>query len=188
MPLHPVPYDTARPLVKRFLSLDEDEGTADLIRELRAARRRGYLRRSELEAICYWKSPRAIRHIRSNSAHSVRAATTAALATPNERVRLETLLTLQGVSVPMASSILTLLDPRRYGVIDIRVWELLHRVGTVNKNPGGVGFTFDNWYEFLMVIRHFARIFSCTARHVERALFLAHKQYQKGQLYSRRGS
>jgi hypothetical protein len=30
----------------------------------------------------------------------------------------------------MASALLTLLDPKRYGVIDIRVWQLLHRMGT----------------------------------------------------------
>jgi hypothetical protein len=36
----------------------------------------------------------------------------------------------KGVSVPMASALLTLLDPKRYGVIDIRVWQLLHRMGT----------------------------------------------------------
>jgi len=36
----------------------------------------------------------------------------------------------KGVSVPMASALLTLLDPKRYGVIDIRIWQLLHRMGT----------------------------------------------------------
>ncbi len=101
MPLRSIPYDAARPLVRKYLSLEEDPETADLIRELRTARRRGYLRRSELEAICYWKSPRAIQHIKSNSAHAVRVATRAALATRSERARLEALLSLQGVSVPV---------------------------------------------------------------------------------------
>ncbi len=75
-------------------------------------------------------------------------------------------------------------DPKRYGVIDIRVWGLLHKLGTVSKNSSGVGFTFRNWYQFLMIIRYFARKFRCNARDVERALFVAHKEYQKGTLYN----
>jgi hypothetical protein len=100
-----------------------------------------------------------------------------------ERTRLEGLLALRGVSVPMASAILMLLDPRRYGVIDIRVWQLLHKLGAVSKKPKGVGFNFKNWRQFLMIIRHFAKKLRVTARDVERTLFIAHKRYQRGRLY-----
>ncbi len=75
-----------------------------------------------------------------------------------------------------ASSKPLLLDPKRYGVIDIRVWELLYALGTVTKNPGAVGFSFDNWHEFLMIIRHFAKKLECKARDIERTLFIAHKK------------
>lgn len=186
MPLHPLPYKAALPLVRKHLCLDEDPKTALLIGELREARRRGYLRPSELEAICQWKSPRAIQHIRTNSASSIRAATRAALATRSEKMRLESLLLLNGVSVPMASAVLMLLDPKRYGVIDIRVWELLHKLGTVTKNAKGIAFGFNNWYQYLMIIRYLARICRCTARDIERTLFAAHKKFQRGQLYARR--
>ena len=84
----------------------------------------------------------------------------------------------------MASAILMLLDPKRCGVIDVRVWQLLHATGTVTKNPKGIRFTFANWYQFLMLVRHFSKTFGVTAREVERALFLAHKAHQKGSLYS----
>jgi hypothetical protein len=57
----------------------------------------------------------------------------------------------------MASAVLMLLDPTRYGVIDIRVWQLLHELGAVTKNANGVGFTFQNWYQFLVLIRHFSK-------------------------------
>jgi len=88
--------------------------------------------------------------------------------------------------VPMASALLTLLDPKRYGVIDIRVWQLLHKLGTVKKNPGGVGFNFGNWYQFLMIIRYFAKKFGVKARDIERTLFHVHKEYQAGRLYDAR--
>jgi len=83
----------------------------------------------------------------------------------------------------MASALLTLLDPRRYGVLDIRVWQLLYRLGTVTQNPNGVGFTFNNWYRFLTVIRHFSRVLKVGARDIERTLFAVHREYQKGRLY-----
>ncbi len=87
------------------------------------------------------------------------------------------------MSVPMASAILMLLNPKRYGVIDIRVWQLLHEVGTVTKNADGVGFNFKNWYQFLVVLRYFAKKLGVTARDIERTLFIAHKEYQVGRLY-----
>ena len=186
MALRSSSYEAAEPLVRKHLSLIEWTETAGLIHELRVARKRGYLRPGELEAVCYWKSPRAIHHIRSNSSSAIRAATRAALGARSERARLEALTALSGVSVPMASSVLTLLDPKRYGVIDIRVWELLYELGTVTKNPGAVGFSFDNWHEFLMIIRHFAKKLGCKARDIERTLFMAHKKQRKGRLYGRR--
>lgn len=184
MALKKLPYRKLAPLVRDYLSADESDDTAQLIRELRRARIRGYLTPSELEAVCRWKSPRSIQYIMSNTPARIRSATRRALATRSERRRLEALRALQGVSVPMASAILMLLDPKRYGVIDIRVWQLLHAVGAVTKKSSGVGYNFSNWYQFLMIIRYFSKKFDVKASDVERALFLAHKDHQKGVLYS----
>ena len=150
MPLKKLPFRNFSVLLKKHLSAEEDTKTATLIRELRQARARGYLTREELEKVCRWKSARAIRLIRRNSVARVRAATRQALETRSERRRLEALRTLDGVSIPMASAILTLLNPQRYGVIDIRVWQLLYALEEVTKKSGGVGFNFNNWYQFLM--------------------------------------
>jgi len=77
-----------------------------------------------------------------------------------------------------------LLNPRRYGVIDIRVWQALHHLGTVTKAPSGIGFSFKNWYQFLMIVRYFAKKHGVTARDIERTLFIISKRYQDGLLYS----
>src|SRR5262245_18924205 len=111
MPVVQATYSRLEPLVRAYLSFEEDPLTAELVARLRGARKRGHLTHSELQAVCYWKSPRAIHHVRSNSPASVRAATHAALATRSERRRLEALVALRGVSVPMASSILMLTNP-----------------------------------------------------------------------------
>ena len=186
MSLYPIPYNSLEALVRDYLSTDEDEATAELIKQLRAAKRRGWLRRSELEAVCNWKSPRTIHHIRANTPARIRSATSATIATRSEQLRLDKLTQLKGVSVPMASAILMCLDPKRYGVIDVRVWQVLHKIGTVTKNPSGVGFGFNNWYQYLMIIRHLAKRFGARARDIERTLFLVHKVYQKGVLYKRK--
>ena len=185
MALKKLPFRTVNALLKQHLSAEEDTKTAALIHELRPARARGYLTRAELEKVCRWKSARAIHLINRNSVIRVRTATRRALTTQNERRRLEALTTLDGVSVAMASAILTLLNPRRYGVIDIRVWQLLYALGEVTKKSGGVGFNFNNWHQFLMKLRYFAKQLGVGARDIERSLFFAHQANQKGTLYQR---
>lgn len=76
-----------------------------------------------------------------------------------------------------------LLNPKRYGVIDIRVWELLYKLGTMKSNPNGKNFKFNEWYRYLVIIRHFAKKFDVKARDIERTLFYVHQDYQKGNLY-----
>jgi hypothetical protein len=186
MPLNPIPHTRLEPLLREYLSRREDETTLALMQALRRARARRYLTPAELEAVCRWKSARAIHHIRANGPARIRSATLRALATRSERRRLEALRTLRGVSVPMASAILTLLDPRRYGVLDIRVWQLLHKLGVVARNPAGTGFSADNWCAFLAIVRRFARKLDVKARDVERTLFFVHQRYQKDRLYADR--
>ena len=99
------------------------------------------------------------------------------------------LTSLHGVSVPVASAILTLVDPKRYGVLDIRVWQLLCAIDSVRTNPRGVGFNFKNWYDYLRQLRYHAREIGVSARTVERTLFEYHRKVQQGKLYEwpRRG-
>jgi len=185
MALKKLPFGSVSVLLRRHLVTEEDSKTAALILELQQARVRGYLTRNDLEKVCRWKSARAIHLIKRNSIARIRTVTRLALATRSERRRLEALITLDGVSVPMASAILTLLDPRRYGVIDIRAWQLLYALGEVAKKSSGVGFTFKNWYQFLVKLRYFAKKLGVNARDIERSLFFAHQANQRGTLYDR---
>lgn len=182
MALKKVPFRSVEPLVKKFLSNDSDEALA-LVGKLRPVRVRGYLTPSELEAVCRWKAPRVIRHIKANSRALVEGATKRALGTRSERQRLDALLELRGVGVPMASALLMLVDPQRYGVIDIRVWQMLHAIGAVKTKPSGVGFRFQHWYLYLSIIRHVSKKLGVRARDVEWALFRAHEHYQATNLY-----
>jgi len=183
MPLKKLPYKRLQHLIGLHLSTTEDAATQVLIDRLSPARKRGYLTKPQLVTVCRWKSPRAIRFIRRNRDATVRRMTKAAFGTRSERKKLDFLMRLNGVSVPMASAILMLTNPRRYGVIDIRVWQLLFKMGSVKTNPNGVGFDFNQWYRFLKVIRYFADRYNVGARDIERTLFNVHSRYQKGTLY-----
>ena len=177
-------YGSLSSLVRRHLSVSDDERTTLLCRKLRAAKRRGYLTKGELVAVCRWKSARAINRIRANNHHRIRAATGAALATRSEQRRLEALVQLEGVSVPMASAVLMLVDPKRYGVIDTRVWQLLHAVGAVSENRKGTHFSLENWLQFLSIVRGLSSRLQVSARAIERTLFDVHKANQENRLYA----
>jgi hypothetical protein len=179
-------YDNIAALLAHELTREDTPDTLELIRDLRDVRRRGHLTKREFLAICRWKSPRAIRHYMKNSPARIRRQSAAALAARSERARFEALTALDGVGAPMASAILTLTNPHRYGVLDIRVWQLLFDLGSVRTKPGGVGFTFGHWLDYLTELRHHAKELGVSVRVVEYSLFLYHRRVQRGVLYRRR--
>jgi hypothetical protein len=162
---------------------EEDAPTASIVRRLEHVRSAGELSRGEFLDICRWKSPRSIRHCERNSANAIKTISRKVFRTRSERRKIELLTSLQGVSVPTASAILTLTDPGRYGAIDIRVWQLLYALGAVENNPSGRGFTFDHWYQYLQILRHQAKRLGVSVRRVELTLFKVHQEHQVGKLY-----
>jgi len=183
VPLRRLGHATLDALLARELVRAEDAATAALIRDLAHVRRRGRFTRAEFRRMCRWKSPRARRLWESNSSASIRAVSRAVLATRDERRRMELLTGLSGVGVPMASAILTLLDPRRYGVLDIRAWQLLFAIRSVEANRRGQGFTIAQWEVYLAALRHHAGRLGVSARAIEYTLFLCHRKRQRGTLY-----
>lgn len=180
----PVRYRSLRHLLRHLPILDEDPDTAALIRRLRHVRRAGGFTRAEFLAMCRWKSPRVLPQCRRNRAATIRAVSRAVLATESEPRRIELLVGLRGVSVAMASAVLTLMDPARYGVLDIRVWQVLFALGSVAVNPRGRGFTVEQWLLYLRELRRHARARRVTPRALEWTLFHHHRAIQTGRLYS----
>src|SRR5262245_2775863 len=183
MPVKTLPYPSIAALLAREPIAEEDSGTRALIAALRHVRRRGEFSRAEFLAMSRWKSPRASLHYRKNSAALIRRVSRAVLATRDEDRRIRLLMSLAGVSVPVASAILTLIDPRRYGVLDIRVWQLLHALGAVGRKPAGRGFTAEDWASYLACLRPAARRLGVSVRIVEYTLFHCHRRFQAGRLY-----
>ena len=187
MPLERLDYRSLDALLARELVREEHEATAVLIRDLAGVRRRGVFTRAEFRRMCRWKSPRARLLWEKNSAARIAEVSRAVLATRDERGRMELLTRLVGVGVPMASAILTLIDPRRYGVLDIRAWQFLFAIRAVTTNRRGQGFTIGQWEEYLQALRRHARRLGVTARVVEYTLFECHRRWQRGTLYAPAG-
>lgn len=64
--------------------------------------RRGWIGRRDFLALCWWKSPRTQRRCEQNGSDFIKAVTLTAYATRVERLRIEVLTLLDGVSWPTA--------------------------------------------------------------------------------------
>lgn len=176
-------YSTIDDLIKSELSTDENPKAAILIKELEHVKKNGYLTRDEFLKIAMWKSPRPKKHYLANSEEEIISISKKVLSTDFEKRKIELLDSLKGVRIPTASAVLTLIDPKNYGMIDIRVWNVLYVYEYVRTKSDGKNLNADNWYNALMLFRHYAKKFHVSARNIEQILFLHHKRIQEGNLY-----
>lgn len=176
-------YETIEELIKESLDTKEDAETLKLINQLKDVKKRGYFTKEEFLKIGRWKSPRPRQQYLKNSEEEIISISKKVFSTKFEKRRIELLTSLRGVSIPTASAILTLIDPQNYEVIDIRVWQVLYLYGSVKVKPTGTYLNFNNWYNYLMKLRYYAKKFKVSARDIERIIFFHHKKIQDRNLY-----
>jgi hypothetical protein len=152
------------PLAARFPAHDEG---ADLAAGV-AARARGYYTRGEFVKVCRWKTPRSAPAVAANSSRSIRKATSTALASGDEVIRMQALLELPGVGVPTASTLLHFAFPADYPILDVRALESL---GVKPRSSYPVAF----WLQYLAACRQLAELHGVTIRTLDKALW----QYSK---------
>ena len=134
----------------------------------RAARERGHYSREEFILVCAWKTARSRSRVASNSAKDIKRATQRALGSEDEATRMEALLTLTGVGVPTASTLLYFAFPAVYPVLDVRALESL---GVTARSQYPVSF----WLEYLSACRTLAAECGVDIRTLDKALW----QYSK---------
>lgn len=176
-------YSTIEEMIEKNFYDKEEPKTLALMDRLRDAGKRGYLTKDEFLQIGAWKAARQKPNHLKNSEKEIMEVSKRAFSTKIEKEKMELLAGLHGVLIPTASAILTVIDPKNYGVIDIRVWQTLYLYGAVNTNPSGVGLNFDNWDAYLTKLRDYAKRFNVPCRTIERTLFFYHKKIQEGNLY-----
>jgi hypothetical protein len=99
----------------------------------------------------------------ANTDEEIADALALAVRAKTERAALAVLTGLHGVHVPVASAILTAVDPERYTVIDLRALESLGSKSTDRS----VNFYLD----YLETCRRLAREHRITLRDLDRALW-----------------
>ena len=137
-------------------------------------RARGYLLPQELYAIARWKSPRRAELIRHNPAQEIHRLTAEALALKDtDPGGAATLLDgLQGIGIPTASAVLTVVDPRNFGIVDVRVWKTLHRWRPNRfSSEHGSYWPVGDFERYLETIRELARANGLSCREVDMALW-----------------
>jgi hypothetical protein len=87
--------------------------------------------KEDLYEIAIWKSPRRAALIRDNTETEIAEALRFASNAKEARNAFAVLMGLRGVGLPMASAVLSLIDPNRYTVID---WRALDALGAKDWN------------------------------------------------------
>ena len=129
---------------------------------------RGYLLRSELAHLAYWKAPRSAGHIEKNKERYVNEITGFAFQARTDRANIELLTVLSGVSWPTASVILHFFHRDPYPILDFRaLWSASLSV------PSQYDFGF--WWSYVTFCREVARLAGVDMRTLDRAMW----QYSK---------
>lgn len=149
-----------------------DDADVERIGQLAGAR--GKYTRAELLKVARWKTRgRSEWLCELNTEAQVRAATTRALRTRDERERVDALIGLHGVALPTASVLLHLARPNLYPIIDFRaLWSL-----GVEKEPRFYGFAL--WWAYVEACRALSTEAGVTMRRLDRALWQYSKEHQK---------
>lgn len=161
-------------------SLLEDGKTQRIFEKLRGVRLDEGLTYEQVFEILMWKSPRAKRHYEKNKSVNVQEITKKAFAEENIEILVQG---LKGVNYPAASAILMFYNPKKFPVIDIRVWKVLYATKEVTTNPNGQNFNLNEWNVYLKKVRELAQELGLTAREIEKKLFTYSEKTQEGLLY-----
>jgi hypothetical protein len=139
-------------------------------------RDKGYLNRDEFLMITHWKSPRSIRKVELNSNEVIKEITKLVFKTNNEEVKIRILNSLDGIGIPIASAILTIPYPEKYGIIDVRAWQTLFDYSKKS-------FNIKDWLSYLDKIREWGNKFDLSPRDIDKALFMYDQKHRVGNLY-----
>jgi hypothetical protein len=137
-----------------------------------AVKRRGFLTEKEFLAVCKWKTPRSQPRCRTNSPDFIREVTKCGLSSSVERLRIEVLTLLNGVSWPTASVILHFFHVDPYPILDFRaLWSLRNNV------PQQYGFDF--WQKYTSYCRDLSKRTGVSMRILDRGLWQYSKENQR---------
>jgi len=144
-----------------------------------------FLDKKHFVGIARWKTPRARDHYEANTAAFVRHVTEQAFQMSDDRLRLHTLMALEGVGVPVASTLLHFAFPETHPIVDVRALTTLTRAGLWSGNDAG-RFTLDDWLNYVRLMRGLSRKLGVDLRTLDKALWAFDKH--EGKVHRRASS
>jgi hypothetical protein len=119
-----------------------------------------------------WKSKRPTKNYEKNDGEFIKEITSFALSTVNEEARIKSLLSLTGVSWPVASVILHFAFPDKYPIMDFRaIWSLGW------EQPKNYNFEF--WKRYCDQIKRMSMELGVDIRTLDKALWQYSAENQK---------
>lgn len=106
------------------------------------ARKKGRMKRKGFLRVGQWKGLAVLNLLEHHAKHDIRFITSVALDddTP-DKFRIDILRTLDGVGVPLASSLLSAVYPERFAIMDARAVGALHAAGHLDSdNPARIDY------------------------------------------------
>jgi len=140
--------------------------------------KKGWLSKDEFLSICLWKSRRPKSRYNKNSGSKIKSITKRAFVEPDETKKMKLLTRLTGVGVPTASAILSVINPKRYPIIDIRCVESLRELNLITWRSINI----KHWVNYLDVVRNISKTKKKSAREIEKGLFAFNRLKLDGEL------
>ncbi len=168
-------FPKLRPRLKDLPKLSsryELSNEIDLFKLKPKIEKQGYLNKSDLQEVAYWKSPRSAGHILKNSDQYIQEISGFALTAIEERTRIEVLRLLNGVSWPTASVVLHFFHEDPYPIIDFRA---LYSISLDLPSQ----YTFQFWWEYVVYCRELSTKSELNMRDLDQALWQFSKENQK---------
>ncbi len=150
----------------------EYEKTEEEIKRL--LKDQSYLTRKDLIKIGEWKSKRPKRHYNSNENNEsfIKEITKFSFKAKSEKAKIKSLLTIKGVSWPVASTILHFAFPNKYPIMDFRViWSLGW------EKPSNYNYEF--WDKYCKKINYISKRYRVPIRLTEKSLWQFSKENQR---------
>ena len=164
-----IPKNQIKAYASRYSYNNEDKMFDEIAPKIQKQK---YLTKKDLMSICRWKSPRIVPRANENESKFVKEVTSIALTTKSERLSIEILMLLKGVSWPVASVILHFGKKNLYPILDYRaLWTLGIEVSNV--------YTFDLWIVYVNYCRKISKVLKVDMRTLDRALWRYSKEHQK---------
>lgn len=131
-----------------------------------------YLNKEMFMMLCLWKSKRPKKQYERNSEEIIEEITRIGLSIKSEEAKIKILMCLNGVSFPVASTILHFAHPDKYTIMDFRaIWSL----GWEQPKK----YTFEFWDKYYKEIQGIAKKLNVSIRTVDKALWQYSKENQK---------